>query len=386
LIDVAVLTEYFKNYEATKLHVNNPFLLNSSIYLLLLIVSIVTLKKGESAFLDFSQTEQLKGLAMLFVVVVHFWQHVCNEHGPFLLMGDYAVTLFLLLSGYGLMSSNMIRQIHLRTFFTKRIKKVFVPYWLVTIGIIIADHLLLQKHYHLHDLLLTFVGINVSESLQYFDHARWFITLLLVNYLAFFVCAKLWNPPKATLALLLFSIGLILLRRNELFPLGARSQLLAFSIGCLLAVIGPIRWWIEANIRQQIALVILIALAMLFIYLVVTIGRPAVSFYREKGLIYLQSYVLPYLFCALCILSISLLATAGYISRFLWLCGYLSYELYLIHCALLIKHNPVLGSFEIRFVLLGLILWFGLALGLAYALKTSASQLLHVATFVNRIK
>ena len=196
-----VSTEYFKNYEVTKLYTNNLFFLKSSIYLTLFLNSFITLKKSPSTFLDFSQTEQIKGLeikdlAMFFVIVWHFWQHVCNEHGSFLVFRDYSVTLFLLLFGYGLISLIMIRQVHARLFITKRVKKILFLYWLVTIGNIIADHILLQKHYHLHKLLLAFSSINVSKSLQYFDNVRCFITLLLINYLVFLVCAKLGNPPK----------------------------------------------------------------------------------------------------------------------------------------------------------------------------------------------
>jgi len=98
------LKGFFVNYETTKLHIVTPFLLNSLIYVTLLLAVLVTLKKRPSSFLDFSQTEQLKGLAIFFVVIEHFWYHVCNEKGTVLVMGSYAVTLFLLLSGYGLMA------------------------------------------------------------------------------------------------------------------------------------------------------------------------------------------------------------------------------------------------------------------------------------------
>lgn len=383
---LSVLNGYFVNYEVTKLHINNPVLLNSLIYLTLFIAILATLRKSPSTLLDFSQTEQLKGLAMIFVVVGHFWYHVCNENDSFLVFGDNAVTLFLLLSGYGLMSSNMARKVHAREFFTKRLRKILVPYWLVTLGIIIADYVLLQKSYHLHELILTFAGINVSKATQYLDHTRWFITLLLINYLAFFVCARLWKPHYATLILIFFSISLILLRRYELFPLGGRDQLLAFPLGCLLAVVGPVTWWNAAGMRHQLAIVMLVALTMLSIYLISIIGWPSASFFFEKGLIFLQSYVLPYLFCLLCIVSISLLASLGYISRFLSLCGSLSYELYLVHGPLLIKYNPILGNFENGFTLIGLLLWFGVAMGLAYVLKASTSKLLNATIFTNRLR
>jgi len=371
MIQLNVLPEFFTNYEATKLHIDNPYLLNSLIYATLLLVALVTLKKKKSTFLDFSQTEQLRGLAMLFVVIGHFWHHVCNENGLFFAFGDYSVTLFLLLSGYGLMSSHMTRQITAREFFLKRVRKIFIPYWLVTIGIIIADYILLQKYYQVHELLLTFAGINLSKTLHYFDYARWFITLLLIEYLVFFCCAKLWKPLAATSALFLFSFLLILLRHYELFSLGARHQLIAFPLGCLMAAIGPIKSWHKVNIRQQTTMITLVSLVMFSFYLIDL--RPIDNYIIGKTMTYLHIYILPFLFCLLCILSISLLASTGYTSQFLGLCGNLSYELYLIHGPLLIKYNPIVGYFEQGPILAGILLWLGMALGLAYALKTGTT-------------
>jgi len=371
MIQFDALKGVFTNYEVTKLHIDNPFFLNSLIYASLLFVTLVTLKKKKSIFLDFSQTEQLRGLAMLFVVIGHFWLHVCNEDGPFLGFGDYSVTLFLLLSGYGLMSSNIAHQITAQEFFLKRIRKIFIPYWLVTIGIIVADYVFLQKNYHVHELLLTFAGINFSKTLRYFDYARWFITLLLVEYLIFFFCTKLWKPLVATSALFFFSLVLILLRHYELFPMGARHQLIAFPFGCLVAVVGPIKWWRKVSKRQKITMIALVSLAMFSFYLIDL--KPIDNHFIEKTFSYLHIYIVPFLFCLLCILSISLLASIGYTSRFLGLCGCLSYELYLIHGPLLIKYNPIVGNFEQGSVLLGILLWLGMALGLAYTLKTGTT-------------
>jgi peptidoglycan/LPS O-acetylase OafA/YrhL len=95
--------------------------------------------------------------------------------------------------------------------------------------------------------------------------------------------------------------------------------------------------------------------------------------YIKKTLNYLNNYALPYLFCLLCIVSISFIASIGYTSRLLSLLGCLSYELYLIHGPLLVKYNPVVSYFNNRFMLIGVFLWFGAALGLAYTLKIGTS-------------
>jgi probable poly-beta-1,6-N-acetyl-D-glucosamine export protein len=372
MTDFGFFKEFFVNYETTKLHIDNPALLNNSIYFSLLFFALVTLKKKSSNLLDFSQTEQLKGLSVLLVIIQHFWHHICNERDTIYFFGSYAVTLFLLLSGYGLMRSNMTNGINARDFFMKRVKKIFLPYWLVTIAIIAGDYFLWQKQYPLQELLLTFAGINFSTELQYFDHSRWFITLLLINYFAFFCCMKLWRSPFAIIGLLFFSFILIILRHYDLFSLGARHQLLAFPLGCALALMGPIKRWVNWGTRYQFATITLIVLAMFSIYFA-TIRLPTDIFLAKKIVIYLESYILPYLFCLLCISSISFLASFGYASNFFGLCGYLSYELYLIHGPLLIKYNPIFGNFGDKYILIAIFLWFGMAFGLAYTLKAGAA-------------
>jgi peptidoglycan/LPS O-acetylase OafA/YrhL len=56
------------------------------------------------------------------------------------------------------------------------------------------------------------------------------------------------------------------------------------------------------------------------------------------------------------------------------LCGGLSYELYLIHGPFLIKYNPIFCNFENNSIIIGIFLWLGIGIGLAYTLKVSTAM------------
>lgn len=363
----------YTNYEIAKLSFSHPFYINFSIYASLLLAAAVTLKKKNSTFLDYSQTEQLKGLAMLFVIIGHFWYHVCGEKDPLLVFGDYAVTLFLLLSGYGLTKSNMAHGITARIFFIKRVKKILIPYWITTIIIILLDYFLLQKHYQFHELILTICGINTSDTLQNLDYVRWFITLLLLNYFAFFFCSKSFTPLHSSIILSFFAIFLIALRHYDIFPLGARHQLLAFPLGCILALAGPLMCSGRRIISYQVIVIACTSVIMLLNYFSITYRLHLENVLVAKFFVYFDSYLQPFLFCILCLSLVTLVARIGYTSRFLGLCGYLSYELYLIHGPFLIKYNPILSNFNDSFIWLGILLWLGIAFALAFTLKATSS-------------
>jgi len=168
-----------KNYQVVKLDVYSPDLVNVSLMALFLAVILLTTvrTKKTSQLLCKEQTEQLKGVAIFFVVLGHLWVHVSQASASLVFSGD-AVFLFLFLSGFGLTRSHQQTPYSLRSFVTKRIVRVFGPYWLATILIILLDYVILGKKYSIHSLIMTFVGINLSPELRHMDYARWFGTFI----------------------------------------------------------------------------------------------------------------------------------------------------------------------------------------------------------------
>ena len=122
---------FLSNYEVQKLTVDNPSILNVLIFMIFGIGSLVSLKKRETKFLGREQTNQLKGLSILLVVTGHLWMHVTSEKAiP--IVGDYAVSAFLMLSGYGLTRSSRKKAVRFASFVRRRLVRVILPYWIIT--------------------------------------------------------------------------------------------------------------------------------------------------------------------------------------------------------------------------------------------------------------
>ena len=123
------------NYENTKIIVDKIESANFSILILLILFSLLTLRKKKVDFFDRIETDQLKGVAIIFVIFGHLWVHVCKNNPSIILSGD-AVALFLILSGFGLMRSICGKVIKQKDFIYKRLNRVMVPYWYSTVLII----------------------------------------------------------------------------------------------------------------------------------------------------------------------------------------------------------------------------------------------------------
>ena len=165
-----------QNFEVNKLLVSQPDLANFAILLILFIIVILSLKRCRTIFGDAAHSNQAKGVAILLIIVGHLWVHVSLEKPGLVFSGD-GVSLFLILSGYGLTRSHLTSQYTLKQFFTKRINRVFYPYWIATILVIGLDYLVLNRSYSFFDILLTTVGINLNETTKHLDYARWSIAL-----------------------------------------------------------------------------------------------------------------------------------------------------------------------------------------------------------------
>ena len=96
----------YKNYEITKLAVEHSTLANSIIFLVLALLIILSVRKKVTRFLDVNQTNQAKGIAILLNVIGHLWVHVVSNK-PALIWSGEALSLFLILSGYGLSRSQL---------------------------------------------------------------------------------------------------------------------------------------------------------------------------------------------------------------------------------------------------------------------------------------
>lgn len=339
---VALLKELmiFHNFESVKLHIINPDFWNIAILILLGLVflfprrSVVTHR-----FLDQGHTNQLKGIAIVSVILGHLWVHVSDSSPSVRFAGD-AVALFLMLSGYGLSVSNMKTQPDLRTYFSHRILRVMIPYWIVTPVFILLDYVLLDRIYSLNDIFLTVFGINISLETKLIDYIRWYITFQLFWYVVFYLIVSHAKGPRYLFALYICS--LILLPVDYYFTQWGWYQFFAFPLGC---TIGYYHERVATIVFQQKKWLPFIGLSI-FAYVIlykIWIGS-LFQQYTSSIVFKLINETTSILFCIAVIFCTGSWVLRGYISSFFEMCGDLSYEMFLLNGPFLIKYNPIMDS------------------------------------------
>ena len=130
----------------------------------------------------------LRGIAILFVLLGHIGYYVRGGAG--------GVVLFLVLSGYGLNLS--CEKNGLDFFWSKRIRKVFLPYWIVGLFVLVGWRVTSPRM-----MLCTLLGLDFG---QLADPTMWYISFLLLWYLLYYVLALLTRrirDPRGRTALLL---------------------------------------------------------------------------------------------------------------------------------------------------------------------------------------
>lgn len=196
----------FQNYEISKISVENPNFVNLVIIIMLFFISVLFLGKRQSwKILDRNQTNQLRGISILSIIVGHLWVHVSSIK-PSLLMGGEGVALFLVLSGFGLTRSFYEKKPSITSFFIRRIERIMFPYWFITFIIIVLDYVILARVYSPKDIVLTLFGINISSTTYHIDYVRWYITLLLFWYIIFGFLVRVTTPFYRIVTLMLVAV------------------------------------------------------------------------------------------------------------------------------------------------------------------------------------
>ncbi|MGE4519330.1 MAG: acyltransferase family protein [Desulfobacteraceae bacterium] len=361
-----MLFDFLQNYEFDKLNVLHPDAVN---YTIILFFSLSIFfyfkkseKKGNDCFFSVSHTDHLRGFAIFFVVLGHLWVHVSQIRPQLVLSGD-SVAVFLILSGFGLTITSKETKTGFKKFFSKRIKRVLVPYWFITVFILFFDFLFLHRLLSIKDIILTFLGINISEKLTHLDYARWYVTFILLWYFLFFIFGIKFKSKKTNF--ILFVMAFSLLPLNYYYFNFGWYQFFSFPFGCLLANYNE---RITAAYRRNKKLWIFSSVIFLIIFVIYKAGMS-----NEKiNSIILESvpniFIVFYsefnsiIFAVGLLILSGVLMEKGYYSSFLLFIGKYSYEIFLIHGAVLIKYNPIITSGKMCFLPLEFLIYFILIL------------------------
>lgn len=271
-----------------------------------------------------SSSRQLKGVAILLVLI----GHLCIQYSikaPFLYFaGAEGVALFLILSGYGLTVSYLKKGIS-KDFIYKRLTTVMLPYMIVTALWILID----THHYGKRIIILSLLGFDPVRTI---DPTMWYISFIMLWYLFFYLIFKLPINNIFKLALL---IAVSYLFRNHSLP--QYTQQLSYQWN-LSAYVFPIGVFIALYIdklhtlagKASNALILIIGLSSLVSYCInIKNNILGMNYYSASNITFALFAIV--LFMSLANLNIKI--------KFLEFIGDISYEIYLFEGVFLWKYN-----------------------------------------------
>lgn len=178
-----------------------------------------------------ANTETLKGLAILIIVLHHLTQGL-NDPAymqPFLGLDYLGIAMFFFFSGYGLSISGMRRGSYLQGFFSRRISRVWIPYLLANIlavGIAVLGY---GMPYDAGEIAVYVLGI------RFIDGVAWFINAVTFFYLLFYVCFRWLSVRKAIAALFIGALLYAVILHWFHFGANWINSALAFPMGVWVA-------------------------------------------------------------------------------------------------------------------------------------------------------
>lgn len=374
----------FVSHDLVRLRVASPLLLAAFLFGFYALLAVASLRRrpGDAPF-SIVQTDQMKGIAILMVLVGHLFGHALEPY-PGLdrlrHLGTVGVTLFLMLSGYGLSQSIQRKGIH--QFFFRRVARIYIPVFLVMVPEVILAHMLLRP-----DTGLWRDVARIVVNLPAVDRNMWFVQFIFFWYGLIFIvfCLKLNDKGRLTV---LFLAALAMLAVPRLSP-SMKINAFSFPLGCWMGFRSA---WLKDRVGGLVArrLPLLTGAAAAGIFLsqvtfalsdrlmapgyggvgilslVCGTGGLAHRYYRKRGIrfsremfsvLFIFAVIGPYLawvfhdalagrenmaawffgnLAALFLsLTVVLLPTLGLrfgvFSRFLVYCGGISYEMFLVH-------------------------------------------------------
>ena len=152
--------------------------------------------------LEFRRTpsEYIRGIAIVAVVLGHILGGtfgIIDTHTTSI-FGIGGVTAFLLLSGYGLFQSYLKNGLQGKTYWDKKLQKVFTPYAITTVVFYVYMRLFIGAP-GFPALLKNILCIDYTRTM---DATMWYMSFLLLWYVAFFCIFYFRGPIVGKLGLL----------------------------------------------------------------------------------------------------------------------------------------------------------------------------------------
>jgi len=272
-------------------------------------------------------TDQIKGLAIIFVLLGHLrsWFHIENIIPKiFSASGAWGVTIFLVLSGYGLTQSYLGKGLTLGSI-KRRLVRVLLPYSVVSVLWLLIDYIHFHKVYSFPSIFTTLIGLNIFKP--ELDPTMWFITYLLMWYIVFYLIFLL-PLHKSIKVLTIFVFASVLQYKNMFLVLDWKYNYFAFPLGVLISYFNIIFFryrvvFVLNNLSIFIFCIFLNKINDLSNFMSISLTGISIAFWL-----------------------ITIFPAINLKSNFLRFMGSISYEIYLFEGALALKYSQTLIVFK----------------------------------------
>ncbi len=314
-------------------------------------------------------TTELKGLAIVLVVFSHIGYFLVQDHIFLAPVSNYAgvgVDLFLILSGYGVMTSALQKPLSITDFYKKRLGKIYLPVVITVLIFLCLDAAVLHTFYSGTLTIKNILGFFPSADLyRDINSPLWFITPLLAQYLFFPLVFRKKYPWAAPVGILVFNSFLLSLNLTSFFGItpGVFNlyylHFLGFPLGLFLAAYSTHIAKFSTSTMELLTAHVDKKFQRPFFLFLSTVVLWVTLRYSAVGHGWIKEEVIS-LFSALLLILVFVVKKTE--SRFLLLLGQFSFEIYLVHWPLLYRYQflyPYLPASVATVLYMGIFLLIG---------------------------
>lgn len=279
----------------------------------------------KDVIIDKKLTSQLKGTAIIFVLLGHMTLMNFLNFKPIQDIGSFGADIFLVVSGYGIYKSYLKKGIN-KNFVIKRISTIYIPFIIaVLFGIFLRIYKQNSK-FTLKQIFIFLSGFDINRTL---DGAYWYISFILLWYFIFCIIYKYSKVRKLNIILLFFFSYLFKLS-TFITPVSSLSW--QYSLHYITFPIGV---FIAAYEKELMKVLVPNIYKLMIIILVITSYCTHYIFRFNETYYWLYDLSISLLILFIFIFSQSL----GIMSRFLKFAGDISFEIYLVEMQILSYFN-----------------------------------------------